>query len=118
MKWIVIMFMLHVLDDFVLQPICLSKLKQKKTWEGLGDLYKEDYKCALLIHALSWSCMINLPWMFMADDMLLAGLIIINAAIHYHIDDLKANKGKINLWQDQLCHFAQIIITWLICVLK
>ena len=30
----------------------------------------------------------------------------------------KANKGKINLWQDQLCHFAQIVITWLICVLK
>jgi len=31
------------------------------------------------------------------------------------IDDLKANKRKINLWQDQLTHVAQIGLTiWFI----
>ena len=27
------MILLHIIDDFVLQPICLSKLKQKSFWE-------------------------------------------------------------------------------------
>ena len=38
-------------------------------------------------------------------------IIIVNTGIHYFIDDLKTNKCKINLWQDQLAHVAQIGLT-------
>ena len=61
-----IMILLHIIDDFVLQPICLSKLKQKSFWETYvkdDEKYKFDYKVALVIHALSWSIMIHLPLM-------------------------------------------------------
>jgi hypothetical protein len=37
--------------------------------------------------------------------------------IHAFVDDLKANRFKINLIADQLIHLAQIIGTWLIFIL-
>ena len=63
------MLLCHIIDDFVFQPICLSKLKQRDWWErnvgneeyGMPLLYKNDYKAALIIHSLSWAIMINLP---------------------------------------------------------
>lgn len=38
---------------------------------------------------------------------------ILNTLCHTYIDDLKANRHRINLIQDQLIHFGQIFITWL-----
>ena len=38
--------------------------------------------------------------------------IIGNAIIHGFVDDMKANKKKINLYQDQFMHIIQIIITF------
>lgn len=116
-----IMILLHIIDDFVLQPICLSKLKQKSFWEPYvkdDDKYKFDYKVALVIHALSWAIMINLPLMFIVSNEILVLIsVIINAAIHAYIDDEKANKLNITLLEDQLIHLIQIGVTWALLTL-
>ena len=116
-----IMILLHIIDDFVLQPICLSKLKQKSFWEPYvkdDEKYKFDYKVALVIHALSWAIMINLPLMFIVSNEILVFIsVIINATIHAYIDDEKANKLNITLLEDQLIHLIQIGVTWALLTL-
>ena len=116
-----IMILLHIIDDFVLQPICLSKLKQKTFWEPYvkdNEKYKFDYKVALVIHALSWAIMINLPLMFIVSNEILVLIsVIINATIHAYIDDEKANKLNITLLEDQLIHLIQIGVTWALLTL-
>ena len=116
-KIVLIMILFHIIDDFVLQPISLSNLKQKKWWEkqeGYSDKYKDDYKVALAIHSISWSIMIHIPLVIMFPSLGQLALLIsfiVNAVIHYYIDDLKANKLKINLFEDQMVHFWQICTT-------
>lgn len=116
-KILLFMILLHIIDDFVLQPISLSNLKQKKWWEkqeGYSDKYKDDYKVALAIHSISWSIMIHIPLLIMFPSLGQLALLIsfiVNAVIHYYIDDLKANKLKINLFEDQIVHFWQICTT-------
>ena len=116
-KIILFMILFHIIDDFVLQPISLSNLKQKKWWEkqeGYSDKYKDDYKVALAIHSISWSIMIHIPLVIMFPSLGQFALFIsfiVNAVIHYYIDDLKANKLKINLFEDQMVHFWQICTT-------
>jgi hypothetical protein len=123
-KVLLLMFLFDIIDDFVLQPICLSKLKQKRYWieeckkYNLNiSKYDTDYITALLIHGLSWSIMIHVPLMFLGgirDDFFLLLSVLFNAVIHAFIDDLKANKLKINLDVDQCLHGLQIVITWII----
>ena len=116
-KIVLFMILFHIIDDFVLQPISLSNLKQKKWWEkqeGYSDKYKDDYKVALAIHSISWSIMIHIPLVIMFSSLGQLALLtsfIVNAVIHYFIDDLKANKLKINLFEDQMVHFCQICTT-------
>lgn len=116
-KIVLFMILFHIIDDFVLQPISLSNLKQKKWWEkqeGYSDKYKDDYKVALAIHSISWSIMIHIPLVIMLPSLGQLALLIsfiVNAVIHYFIDDLKANKLKINLFEDQMVHFCQIYTT-------
>ena len=116
-KILLFMILLHIIDDFVLQPISLSNLKQKKWWkkqEGYSDKYKDDYKVALAIHSISWSIMIHVPLVIVFPSLGQLALLIsfiANAVIHYYIDDLKANKLKINLFEDQMVHFWQICTT-------
>lgn len=116
-KILLFMILFHIIDDFVLQPISLSNLKQKKWWEkqeGYSDKYKDDYKVALAIHSISWSIMIHIPLVIMFPSLGQLALLIsfiVNAVIHYFIDDLKANKLKINLFEDQMVHFWQICTT-------
>lgn len=117
------MIFLHILDDFVLQSFTLSKLKQKNIWEKyvegkdkrLKELYKNDYWCALIIHSVSWSIAIVLPWIFMYPSKLggcIAIFVVLNTIVHADIDNTKANKEKINLITDQCIHLIQIILTW------
>ena len=120
------MVLLHIIDDFVLQPVCLSKLKQKAYWEndelGKKRLYRNDYKAALFIHGLSWSIMVHLPLMcmqFIYDYELgipyICISVLLHAVIHAYIDDIKANSHNMNLIEDQLLHFTQlvsIILLW------
>lgn len=121
-----LMVLLHIIDDFVLQPICLSKLKQREYWEndelGKKHLYRNDYKAALFIHGLSWSIMVHLPLIcmqFIHDYELGTPCICIgvlaHAVIHAYIDDIKANMYEANLIQDQFFHLTQlvsIILLW------
>lgn len=116
---LILMFFAHIVDDYYLQG-WLASAKQKKWWKknAPDKLYKFDYIMALFCHTLSWSIMIFLPiliyslinninlnWFYLA--------IPINLIIHAIVDDLKANKFKINLIMDQSIHFIQIIITWI-----
>lgn len=94
-------------------------MKQKGWWkENAPDkLYKHDYIIALIIHALSWAVMITLPILFASawnPHWAVCLLLGVNLAIHAIVDDLKANKHKINLIADQSIHFVQIIVTWCI----
>ena len=86
-----IMIFCHIIDDYKLQGI-LANMKQRKWWKENADkyLYRNDYKVLLIVN------------------------YIINTAIHAFVDDLKANKFKINLVEDQLAHLLQIICTWII----
>lgn len=113
------MVLLHIVDDFFLQGMCLNKLKQKETWaeynEKTNNLYKYDYIVALFIHGLSWSIMVHLPlFIFDISEVLFIISVFVNAIVHSYIDDIKANKKKINLVTDQFLHFLQILIIYLI----
>lgn len=121
-KILFLMVLFHIIDDFVLQPVCLSKLKQKDWWkkqEGYNDFYAYDYLMSLLVHSMSWSIMILLPCFnsAMLTNTNLTVVFIMNTGIHFFVDDLKANFHKINLIEDQIIHFIQIMVTWLIFVI-
>ena len=116
-KILLLMILAHIIDDFVLQPVCLSNLKQKSWWlkqKEFKSLYKHDYKMALLIHSMSWSIMILVPCMFLLNisgGMLLSAFLV-NTLIHYLVDNEKANMGHLNLMADQTFHLMQILVTW------
>ena len=127
-KIFLLLFMIfcHIVDDFRLQGIKAS-MKQKSWWIDQipteykdtfnKSMYKNDYIMALIMHSFSWSFMINLPIMIYSNFKLwIAGSIIVNMIIHAIIDDLKANKLKINLIMDQTIHIIQIFITFIIFI--
>ena len=111
------MIFCHIVDDYYLQGI-LASMKQKLWWqkqENYSDKYKYDYIIALIMHAFSWAFMIMVPLIITgASEIAITVSIVINATIHAIIDNLKANKKKINLVQDQISHLLQIFGTWLI----
>lgn len=88
------------------------------------SIYKNDYKMSLFAHSIENSLFVMLP---MIIDTLIseythhiqnAWLLFVPSAIlicvsHYLIDDLKANKMKINLIQDQLYHLCIILLIFL-----
>ena len=125
MKIALLIFMIfaHITDDYYLQG-WLASAKTKNWWEknAPNKLYSKDYIMALFCHSLSWSIMVFLPILiyslYSQIDLNWFYLVLpINLIIHAIIDDLKANKFKINLIIDQSIHFIQIFITWLIFVL-
>lgn len=113
------MIFCHIIDDYYLQG-WLASAKQKSWWiqNASNNLYKNDYLMALFCHSFSWAFMIQLPVLIYSfyTHLFIWNIIlfIINLIIHAFIDNLKANKFKINLIQDQIIHFIQIIITWII----
>ena len=125
------MLLAHVIDDFGLQHFThLNELKTKTWWIEQcylakkynnidTSIYKNDYIVCLVLHAFKWSCMTLLPGILILgfpQTWLLASLVCANTIVHAYIDDMKANKLKINLVQDQLMHLAQIIVTFLCLV--
>ena len=114
---LIAMLYCHVLDDFCLQGI-LASLKQKSWWEENypNKLYKYDYIISLFIHAFSWTCSIHIPLFIYGaifgicgcNWLISATLFISSLLIHAYVDNLKANKKKINLCIDQLVHIVQI----------
>ena len=125
MKLIILLTMLflHIVDDYYLQGI-LAQMKQKSWWKenAPDELYKNDYKVALLEHAFSWTFMIMLPitvTMIIHNNyinIIYITFFIMNWILHTVIDHLKANKKTINLVVDQSCHVLQIVITWIVLV--
>ena len=120
LKTILLLTMLfcHIVDDYYLQGI-LASLKQKTWWENQKNykpMYKYDYIVALIMHAFSWSFMVSLPILHLGFTKWIAVAIILNTIIHGIVDDLKANKGRINLIVDQSIHIVQIVITWVLLV--
>lgn len=115
------MIFCHIVDDYYLQGI-LASMKQKAWWkkqERYCDLYKHDYIVALIMHAFSWAFMIMLPFILLGVRQYAIVILIpiaINTIIHAFIDNLKANKKKINLVQDQILHILQIVLTWFIVI--
>lgn len=115
------MIFMHIVDDYRLQGI-LASMKQKSWWREHPQYkpkYQYDYIVALLMHSFSWAFMIMLPIMIVNGfgvtfNMILA--LAVNLLVHGIVDDLKANKMKINLWQDQAIHILQIVVTFLIFV--
>ena len=129
MKYVILllaMLMCHIIDDFGLQGI-LAQFKQKSFWEDKGELYKNDYKSSLLLHALSWTISINIPVIVyivlsnkMDDLKITTGfcwIFIANWLVHAFIDDCKANKKYINLNMDQSLHMLQILCIYLWTIL-
>ena len=113
------MLFLHILDDFVLQSFTLSSLKQKQFWQEKAPdkMYRRDYIVALIIHAFSWAFLIMLPIAIYENfniSILYTLLIIINTSVHAVVDDIKANKRRINLITDQTIHVVQIIASFFI----
>ena len=111
-----LMIFCHIVDDYYLQG-WLASAKQKKYWEdnAPNEMYKHDYMWALLMHSFSWSFMIMLPIAYVINfniTGLFTIVFIANIAIHAFVDDLKANRKKINLIQDQLIHLWQIFFTF------
>lgn len=118
---ILIMIVMHTLADYGVQHWCrLSDLKQKAFWEthpvGREKKYQYDYLFALGFHSINWACLTFWPLLFfhlisMEQIEIYNIVVIVNAVIHAIIDDLKANKLKLNLGQDQTLHLLQIVIS-------
>jgi hypothetical protein len=113
------MIFMHIFDDYCLQGI-LASMKQKSWWQNhdaYKELYKYDYIVALIMHSFSWSFMVMMPIAFAMSFSITIGFVVIlltNMIVHCVVDDLKANKLKINLIYDQAVHIAQIVITFMI----
>lgn len=115
---LLLMIFMHIVDDYYLQG-WLASAKQKKWWEENAPekLYRYDYIWALIIHSFSWTFMIMLPIVFVKGFNIAISFLIVffcNLTLHAVVDDLKANKRKINLWVDQIIHICQIILTAII----
>lgn len=113
------MIFFHIVDDFVLQPICLSSLKQKSYWQenAPDEMYKRDYILALIMHSFSWTFMIMLPMAYYLQFNVtwwFGTMFVFNVAFHAFMDNAKANWKLINLWQDQIAHIIQIVFTWML----
>ena len=113
---LVLMIFMHIVDDYYLQG-WLASAKQKKYWQENAPhrLYRHDYIMALIMHSLSWAFMIMLPLAIdrqFAVTWIYAVALIVNATVHGIVDNLKANKLKINLIQDQSIHIVQIFATF------
>ena len=122
---LITMVFCHIIDDFVLQSQgILALMKQEQWWKDNApeDLYKYDYIVALFMHSFSWAFMtmiIPTIYLFVTESFIwwhLLFLFIWNICIHAVVDDLKANKKKINLILDQSIHMVQIICTWIIMI--
>ena len=122
------MVFMHVFSDYNMQGV-LTQMKQKAWWishfpgpEDAPDMYANDYKVALAMHAFAWAFATMIP---IAAYLLLAGtgitstfifMLAMNTMLHYAIDDMKVNWEAINLKTDQMAHMLQIVCTWMMCL--
>ena len=122
-KFLILLLMVfcHIIDDYYLQG-WLALAKQISWWEKNAPerLYKKDYLVALFMHSFSWTFMIMLVptfYIVMLGGFWSITIFVINMVVHMIVDDLKANKKKINLIQEQSIHILQVIATWFVLVM-
>ena len=114
------MIFCHVIEDFHIQGI-LADLKQKHWWKmQTGESrYYNDYIPSIIAHGFEWSVFIHIPLIYtygFIPPIFIS--VVVNTFIHAYIDDLKCNRHRLNLIQDQSLHIIEIIITaWMITLL-
>ena len=111
---------LHLIADYCLQG-CLANMKQKSWWEEQfekfnvdekhRELYKDDWEVGLYCHAMMWSIVTFIPLIFLVNTTTFSMIIVTNMFIHKVTDDLKANEKIFSLFNDQVIHFLQVMIT-------
>lgn len=116
------MIFAHIVDDYYLQG-WLASAKQREWWikNAPEPLYRYDYVAALIMHSMSWSFVILLPIAFsnkFCVDAIFAVAFLANTVVHGFVDNLKANRKKISLIQDQMIHCVQIIVTFMVLVIN
>ena len=114
---LLLMIFCHIVDDYYLQG-WLSSAKQKEWWNknAPDSLYKCDYIMALLMHSFSWTFSVSVfPILYavILGEKWYPILFILNLILHMFVDNLKANKKRINLIQDQIIHLFQIFFIWI-----
>ena len=122
-KILLLVLLLHFIADFNLQiGAKLHDMKQKMWWSRqykrlkmeANDTrqYRNDYKCALFIHALVWSLVTFAPLVYFTKNSYgYLAMIVVNTIVHAKIDDAKANEYILNLIEDQVMHLIQIVLT-------
>lgn len=79
--------------------------------------YRNDHAMVLFLHGLEWSLLMMLP-IIIYDGWNASGILfavmIGNALIHAYIDDLKCNRMRITLTEDQMMHLVQVAVTFMI----
>lgn len=114
-----LMVLAHLIADYTLQG-WFANGKCKSWWDGMlrdatnreKEMYRNDYKVALLCHSLMWSLIVCLP--LVPYRCLYAVVSLGLAAGHYVVDDAKANKRIINLVEDQAIHALQVLLAWVV----
>ena len=101
--------------DFVVTEY--NKTRIDNEHERLKRKYGCDWAMAMFEHSLYWTLVTFAPIIFFyhVNDWVVLGVVVINTIFHCVVDDLKANKFAINLVDDQMFHFAQIIFTCVVC---
>lgn len=123
MKTLLLFSMLwfHILDEFYM-PTILNKLKCKRWWkENTDEHYHNDWAMSLMLYGMMWSMTIHIPvvtYLYFTNNLksmygFIVGTICINQFIHCIIDDLKCNRGALNLTQSQILHIIQIVCTYI-----
>ena len=112
---------LHCWDDFHHQG-CLKEMKRKKWWREhpqYNDMYENDYKICMMVHAFEWTCAVHAPYVIyliyihaFTDCAVMITLTSMfgHLLTHARIDSFKANDLAINLVQDQAFHICQLIM--------
>lgn len=116
---LILMIFCHLVDDYILQG-WLASAKQKVWWKKNApkELYKDDYKVALIEHAFMNATMVHIPvYLFLSKDLpVLIVTFLYVLVTHALIDNEKANKLSINLITDQVLHILIILHIYLMYI--
>ena len=107
-----IMLLLHIVAEFVLQPVCLSRLKRDTT-------HKDTAEMAIAISAIMWATMIMIPLMYYSTegDLVLLLVFLANFGLHTMIDGYYTNRQKISFVTTQCLYLMLVAITFLLTML-
>ena len=85
------------------------------TFEEQFRKYRHDHVAACVCHSLLWTLVTFSPILFLdgrVGNAFAAVCVALNTAFHAVVDDLKANRFRLNLVTDQALHAMQILATW------